>query len=83
MDTAINTKKELNGLAGEFEGEIEFKNPTAKADEKVIEAARRLAQLSCNTHTIVIPDGVDCMWAGDGSGDWIPAMVFIPNKEAF
>lgn len=77
----INTKNELISLQQEFDGHISLNESTDIATIPAIEAARRLAQTSTDTHTIVVPNNVETIWAGDGSGEWIPALVFVPNSE--
>ncbi|BEI26578.1 hypothetical protein [Vibrio fluvialis] len=77
----INTKNELISLQQEFDGHLSLNEATDIASKPAIEAARRLAQTSTETHSIVIPDNVESIWAGDGSGEWIPALVFVPNAE--
>ncbi len=32
---------------------------------------------------IVIPEKSFSVWAGDGSGEWVPAMIFIRNDQIF
>lgn len=75
--------EELISLATEFKDDITLCNATDTASPQAIAAARRLVQHSFNDHCIVIPDNVQTIWAGEGSGEWLPAMVFIPNCEIF
>ncbi|NGZ66565.1 hypothetical protein G6Z92_06140 [Vibrio aestuarianus subsp. cardii] len=77
----INTTNELISFQMEFDGQISLNEATDIASKPVIEAARRLAQTSTDTHSIVIPNNVETIWAGDGSGEWVPALVFVPNEE--
>ena len=77
----INCDEELPSIASEFDGEVELSNPTDLASLKAINSARRLVQRSTSQFSIVIPDNVHSLWSGDGSGEWLPAMVYIPNKE--
>jgi hypothetical protein len=77
----INCDEELSSLASEFDGEVELSNPTDLASLKAINSARRLVQRSTDQFSIVIPDNVYSLWSGEGCGEWLPAMVYIPNKE--
>lgn len=77
----INCDEELSSLASEFDGEVELSNPTDLASLKAINSARRLVQRSTEQFSIVIPDNVYSLWSGEGCGEWLPAMVYIPNKE--
>ena len=79
----INNENDFRSLQEDFDGEVCLSNPTDIASLKVIEAARRLVESSTSDFTIVIPNNVDSIWAGDGSGEWIPAMIFIPNRVIF
>ncbi|WP_304634055.1 hypothetical protein [Pseudoalteromonas sp.] len=78
---SINSDEELSSLASEFDGEVELSNPTDRASLKAINSARRLVQRSTDQFSIVIPDNVYSLWSGEGCGEWLPAMVYIPNKE--
>ena len=80
-DTPINSESELGALAAEFDGEVMLSNPTDIATMPAIAAARRLTQRSHSTHTIIVPDNVESIWSGDGAGEWLPALVYIPNME--
>lgn len=77
----INSESELSRLAEEFDGEVNLSNPTDLASLPVIQAARDLVQQSSDRYTIVVPDNVETLWSGEGCGEWLPAMVYIPNKE--
>jgi predicted signal transduction protein with EAL and GGDEF domain len=79
----LNCDDELSSLASEFDGEVELTNPTDIASLKAINSARRLVQRSTEQFSIVIPDNVDSLWSGEGCGEWLPAMVYIPNKEIY
>lgn len=76
----INSDTELEALAEEFDGEVSLSNPTDTAKLPAINAARKLVQQSTDDFTIVIPNNVQTLWSGEGCGEWLPAMVYIPNK---
>ncbi|MBD0788217.1 hypothetical protein HUO09_17820 [Vibrio sp. Y2-5] len=85
MDTVnlepLMNERDLNSVAQEFSGCITLSEATTKAGDKVISAARRLAQFSTSSFCIVIPDETDSVWDGEGAGEWVPAMVYVPNNE--
>lgn len=78
----INTLSELEALAREFEGDVTLADDFEKAGDDTVRAARRLIQGSCRSHSTVVPDAVQSIPAGDGSGEWVPALVFVSNGES-
>ena len=78
----INTPEELEMFALEFEGDIQIEQSTGKASDDTIAAAKRLVETSNNSCSIVFPVNVEVIEAGDGSGDWVPAFVFVSDDEA-
>lgn len=79
----LNTDDELVSLAQEFSGSIALADSTHKADSTLIEAARRLVQQSTSSYSIIIPNESESIESGEGTGEWLPALVFIPNNEIF
>lgn len=79
----INSDADLEALAEEFDGEVSLSSSTDTATLPAINAARKLVQQSTDDFTIVIPDNAQTLWSGEGCGEWLPAMVYIPNKAIF
>jgi hypothetical protein len=78
---SINTNDELNNLAEEFSDSIKLVGGTERTSMNSIIAARRLVQKSTDSYSIVIPPASRSIWSGDGSGEWVAALVFVPNHE--
>jgi hypothetical protein len=76
----ITNHESLNLLSQELDGEVTLSNPTDIATLHTIKVARDLVQQSREKFTIVIPDNVESIHAGEKCGEWLPALVFIPNK---
>jgi hypothetical protein len=79
--TEINSLDQLVELAKEFDGEVILSNPTDIAPMPVINKARDLIQQSNDEFTLVVPDNVQRLLSGSGCGDWLPALVYLPNKK--
>lgn len=80
-ESGIQSDAELAVLAQEFDGEVELSNPTQYATSHVINIGRSLVQQSNVNYSIVIPDNVQSLWSGEGCGEWLPAMVYLPNHS--
>lgn len=78
--SAINDNDDLISLAQEFDGQVLLSNPTDIATLHTINVARNLVQQSTENFTIIVPDNVESLWSGEGCGEWIPAIVYLPNK---
>lgn len=80
---SLNTETELNSFSEDFSGEIQAKFEEGVASELTVCAAKRLHQDSHWNSSIVIPNVTPSVCAGDGSGEWLVAMIFIPHNEIF
>lgn len=79
----LNTESELTSFSEEFSGEIEASFHEGNASDLTVCAAKRLHQDSCWNSSIVIPNETPSVCAGDGSGEWLVAMIFVPHDEIF
>lgn len=74
--------EELEKLASEFANTVSIDGATYdKARPEVLDAARRLVETSTETHTILIPDNAQSIEEGHGGGEWVAALVYIPNNQ--
>ncbi|WP_390241886.1 hypothetical protein [Vibrio sp. R78045] len=81
MSDPINTPLQLVGIQEEFTNCLAVTcDNTLRLSKPVTNAARKLVQHSTKDYSIVVPDTIECVQAGDGSGDWVPALVFVPNE---
>lgn len=77
----LSTEVELIASATELDGEVNLSNPSDIATMSIIASARSLIQYSTEQYSIVIPDNVESLWTGTECGQWIPAMVYLPNES--
>lgn len=79
--SVINSEQDLRSLATEFINTLTVNEATHIARNEEVDAAIRLAERSSSTHSVLIPDEPHAIESGEGCGVWIPALVYVPNRE--